>query len=172
MIMNRLKNISAVLLASLLCLALGACGGDDNDVSGPTEAAVTFTLVSLDPSEVVGSIYVDLDLPLGFVLAPIGGALPAGVVSSDARLPAAGISLTNYTPEALPARGQLFVSLISARDFAPGAVFTVVKSLTANEALPAASDFNIVGLEVFDGTGLVLGGYTLTVEVQQRAATL
>jgi hypothetical protein len=165
--MNTFNKMLTGLLI-LLSFSLTACGTADREV------VVTFTLVApAGPAVDIGAVDYDIDLPTGFALATeADGVTPApGVVN----VVAGGFDAVNYTPEALPALGQLQIGIISATGFAPGPLLTVVKELAEDEALPDPADFVEMQLDVYDVTDLTgtpLTGYTVTVDVQKRLALL
>jgi hypothetical protein len=169
--MNTLNKMLTGLVFVLITLGLAACGSDVDK-----EVVVTFTLVALaGPAVDIGAVDYDIDLPTGFALATeADGVTPAaGVVN----VVTGGFDAVNYTPEDPTDLGILEVGIISATGFAPGVMFTVVKSLAEDEALPDPADFVEMQLDVYDvndvtGTPLPPADYSMTVEVQRRVAQL
>ena len=168
------KKIFAVILATLSCFVFTACGGGDaGGASGEqsTEVVVTFSLTG--PAATVGAVDLDIDLPVGFVLATeANGSLTPGVVVAADTMPADTIIAANYFPEITPAPGQILTGVISIQGFQPGAVLTIIKALAADESLPDPADFVVVTLAVNDIGGHPLAGYSPVVDVHLRLATL
>ena len=166
------KKVTAVLLITLFCFVITACGGVGGDGGAQaTEAVVTVTLTG--PAATIGAVDLDVDLPIGFILSTeADGSLTPGVVTAADIMPDDTLVAANYVPEVLPAPGQLFTGIASAQGFQPGAILTVIKTLAADEELPDPADLVVVTLDVFDLGANLLVEYTVTVDVQLRPATL
>ena len=128
------KKIIAVILATLSCIVLTACGGGDAGGESGVQATEVVVTLSLNGSlTTINAVDLDIDLPAGFILATAAdGSLAPGVVSSADTMPDDTLIAAKYIPEITLAPGQLFTGVISIQGFQQGAVLTIIKSLAAD----------------------------------------
>jgi len=154
MVIRKIVNGLSLLL---LIVSLSACGGGGGSSPDVQEALVRLSLDSV--SQTLGSVYLELDLPLGFTFEATGGELADGVVTSNV---SSSYIDSAYQPEAGADQGHLKLALISSSNtgFNQISLFTITRPILATDPLPAESEFVVTDITVTDINGVKVAGYS------------
>ena len=161
--------LSLTLLLTLTACGGGGGGGSEGDGGGTTLQAqkVTATFALQGGATIVGSVDLEVVLPVGFVLETDNTAQPTA--SSMTLLVNGATSAVNYTPATIAANGEILVAIIKSDGFVGNTNLIQMSHIyAAGTTLPTADDF-MVTVGASDLNGVPLTGITAQVSISNQA---
>lgn len=161
-----IKPIAGLWMIMAMLLTMPACGGGGGGVTPapaqPTTAVIKITVQGTPSASPINGIQATLHLPAGVSVKATLNApqTDAGVVTASGNAAGADLVLGIYPA----ASGTVNIYVTKTNGFIAGE-FATVNCDIAPGTLPAASDFNLTGLDVRDSNGAVVSGLTPVLNV-------